>query len=236
MFTRNPFNPTMPRHYALIPAAGSGSRMGTETPKQYQQLAGKPLLYHAVSRLCAHPDIHQVLVVLAAGDDFFKQHDWTVFANKLLPVYCGGATRSASVYNGLVAAHDIADEDDWILVHDAARPCLDEPALGRLISELSGDDVGGLLAIPVADTLKRVNVDRRVVSTESREHLWQAQTPQMFRYRLLFEAMRAAKPGTVTDEAGAIEQLGLKPRVVMGSTRNIKVTYPADLDVAKYLL
>jgi 2-C-methyl-D-erythritol 4-phosphate cytidylyltransferase len=226
----------MPQHYALIPAAGSGSRMGTEIPKQYQILAGKPLLYHAIHRLCAHADIQQVLVVLAAGDDFFKQHDWTAFANKLLPVYCGGATRSASVYNGLVAAHDIADEDDWILVHDAARPCLDEPALGRLINELSDDDVGGLLAIPVADTLKRVTADQRVQSTESREQLWQAQTPQMFRYRLLFEAMRAAKPGSVTDEAGAIEQLGLKPRVVMGSTRNIKVTYPDDLAMSEMLL
>lgn len=227
---------TVPNHYALIPAAGSGSRMGAQIPKQYQLLAGKPLIYHAINRLCAHPAITQVFVVLAAGDDNFKRHDWAVFNDKLLPVYCGGATRAASVYNGLVAAHDIADADDWILVHDAARPCLGAELLDELMSTLANDDVGGLLAIPVADTLKRANAQQHIVATEPREHLWQAQTPQMFRYRLLFEALRAAKPGTVTDEASAVEQVGLKPRLVMGSTRNIKVTYPEDLVVAESIL
>ncbi len=226
----------MPNHYALIPAAGSGSRMGMQTPKQYQPLAGKPLIHHAISRLCAHPAIKQVLVVLAAGDDFFKRYDWTMFKEKLLPVYCGGATRAASVYNGLVAAHDIADADDWILVHDAARPCLDAASLSKLMEALTDDDAGGLLAIPVADTLKRANAQQQVIGTEPRDQLWQAQTPQMFRYRLLFEALRAAKPGTVTDEASAVEQFGFNPRLVMGSTRNIKVTYPEDIAVAESIL
>src|SRR5690349_2241320 len=155
----------MAAYFALIPAAGAGSRMGVETPKQYQVLAGKPLIHHAISRLCSHPAIQQVFVVLATGDEYFKLYDWTTFGDKLLPVYCGGATRAASVYNGLVAAHDIADADDWMLVHDAARPCLDEALLERLIAELSEDDAGGLLAIPVADTLKRADSEQRVQCT-----------------------------------------------------------------------
>ena len=226
----------MSEYYALIPAAGSGSRAGADIPKQYRLLAGKPLIYHAINCLCSHPSIRQVLVVLAAGDEHFKRHDWSAFKDKLLPVYCGGATRAASVYNGLVAAHDIADPDDWVLVHDAARPCLDRASLDRLITELTADDVGGLLAIPVADTLKRANADQRVIATEARDQLWQAQTPQMFRYRLLFEALRAAQPGNITDEASAVERLGLQPRLVMGSVSNLKVTYPEDIAVAKSVL
>ena len=226
----------MPDYYALIPAAGSGSRAGADTPKQYRQLAGKPLIYHAISRLCGHPSIRQVLIVLAAGDGHFKRHDWSPFKDKLLPVYCGGATRAASVYNGLVAAHDFAEPDDWMLVHDAARPCLERASLDRLMAELGDDDIGGLLAVPVADTLKRANAEQRVIATEARDQLWQAQTPQMFRYRLLFEALRSASPATVTDEAGAVEHLGMRPRLVMGSPRNIKVTYPEDLFVAESIL
>jgi 2-C-methyl-D-erythritol 4-phosphate cytidylyltransferase len=226
----------MPIHYALIPAAGSGNRMGAEIPKQYQTLAGKPLIYHAISRLCTHPNIRQVLIVLAVGDSQFKRYDWSAFSDKLLPVYCGGATRAASVFNGLVAAHDLADADDWILVHDAARPCLDRATLDRLLHELADDDIGGLLAIPVSDTLKRANANSRAMATQPRERLWQAQTPQMFRYRLLFEALRAASTTGVTDESSAIESLALMPKLVAGSSRNIKVTYPEDLILAEIIL
>jgi 2-C-methyl-D-erythritol 4-phosphate cytidylyltransferase len=151
-------------------------------------------------------------------------------------LYCGGATRAASVYNGLIAARDAIAGDDWVLVHDAARPCLTAAALDRLIAEIGDDEVGGLLAVPVADTLKRRDRDGRVSATEARESLWQAQTPQMFRYELLVEALRRAGPATVTDEAAAIERMGLKPKLVMGEARNFKVTRSEDLELAELVL
>lgn len=226
----------MPKYFALIPAAGGGARMGAELPKQYLELAGRPLLAHAIGRLCAEPRIAQVFVVLAPGDCHFARFDWRRFAPRLEPLYCGGETRAASVFNGLLAAHDAIAAADWVLVHDAARPCLDPAELGRLLEELGDDATGGLLAIPVADTLKRANRDGLVLRTESRDHLWQAQTPQMFRYRLLVEALRAAGPAVITDEASAIENLGLKPKLVMGGARNLKVTYPEDLALAELIL
>jgi 2-C-methyl-D-erythritol 4-phosphate cytidylyltransferase len=226
----------MPRHYALIPAAGSGARMGRDTPKPYLPLAGRPLLYHAVRRLAAHPLIEQVFVVLAPGDARFAREDWSAFASRLEPLYCGGDTRAASVFNGLLAVHDVAAADDWVLVHDAARPCLPAAALDALIAALAAEPAGGLLAVPVADTLKRANREREVLRTEPRDNLWQAQTPQMFRYRLLLEALRASDPAAVTDEAAAVEALGLKPRIVPGDARNLKVTYPQDLALAELVL
>ncbi len=226
----------MARYFGLIPAAGTGSRMSSELPKQYLELGGRPLLYHAVRSLAAHPRIDQVFVVLAQGDKFFARHDWSAFDGRLEPLYCGGETRAASVFNGLLAAHDVFEAADWVLVHDAARPCLGADVLARLIDELSADETGGLLAIPVADTLKRAGSDGRVAQTEPRESLWQAQTPQMFRYRLLIEALRRADLNAATDEARAVEDLGAKPRLVMGSGRNIKVTWPDDLALAALIL
>ena len=226
----------MPRYTALIPAAGGGSRMGESVPKQYVDLAGRPLMAHAIARLAGHPMIEEVFVVLAPGDERFAQLDLRPHSAKLNPLYCGGKTRAASVLNGLVAAIDVLDESDWVLVHDAARPCLARAELDRLLGELAGDETGGLLAIPVADTLKRANQNGEVVGTEARDGLWRAQTPQMFRYRLLLEALRRLPPDVATDEACAIEKLGLKPRLVMGSARNIKVTYPEDLALAEMIL
>ncbi len=226
----------MPDIFALIPAAGSGSRMGSEIPKQYQPLAGKPLIAHAIHALCAHPRVQLVFVVLAPGDAHFSRHDWSAHKERLETLYCGGATRAASVFNGLVAMADVVEPDDWVMVHDAARPCLDAALIERLCGELADDKVGGLLAVPVADTLKRSDADQRVAETVAREKLWQAQTPQMFRYRVLLEALRAAKPGSVTDEASAIEQLGLAPRLVMGSSRNLKVTFPEDVVFAENII
>lgn len=205
-------------------------------PKQYLKISERPLLYYALRALVRHSRIEQVFVVLAQGDAHYKQFDWKEFGAKLEPLYCGGVTRAASVFNGLVAARDMIGISDWVLVHDAARPCLDDEALERLIIEAGQDDVGGLLAIPVSDTLKRATRDLRVIGTEPREHLWLAQTPQMFRYRLLIEALRTADPEIVTDEARAIEGIGLRPRLVMGDTRNLKVTYPEDLRVAELIL
>lgn len=227
---------TLSKAYALVPAAGSGSRLGAAVPKQYLQVAGRPLIYYALQALAGHPRIEQVFVVLAQGDDQFARHDWRELGSRVEPLYCGGETRAASVFNGLLATRDFIAAADWVLVHDAARPCLGREALDRLFEELETDETGGLLAVPVADTLKRANRDLRVASTEPRDNLWLAQTPQMFRYRLLIEALRAADPATVTDEARAIEGLGLKPRLVLGDTRNIKVTCAEDLAMAELII
>jgi len=226
----------MPKYFALVPAAGSGARMGAEQPKQYLALAGRPLLYHTLQRLAACADIERVFVVLASGDANFVQQDWRPFAGRLEPLYCGGATRAASVFNGLLAVRDLVAADDWLLVHDAVRPCLPQSALARLIATARDESTGGLLALPVVDTIKRADRDGYVLQTESRESLWQAQTPQMFRYRVLLEALRAVDPAVATDEASAIERLGLRPKLVMGDTRNLKVTYPQDLEMAALIL
>ena len=222
------------RYFGLVPAAGSGSRFGIAGPKQYSMLRGQPMLRHAVERLLAATEVEVVFVVLAPGDAEFRRHDWKDLGERLAPLYCGGASRRESVLNGLVAAASAVDPNDWMLVHDAARPCLPRSELRRLIDAAGGDEVGGLLAVPVADTLKRADAERRSVQTEPRDHLWQAQTPQMFRHGMLLRALRDAPH--VTDEAGAVELLGYKPRLVEGSTRNLKVTFPADLEIAERLL
>ena len=226
----------MSKLFALVPAAGSGTRMGGGSPKQYLSLAGRPVLYHALDCLCRHPQIARVFVVLAPGDPYFAQYDWRPFAERVTPLYCGGEARAASVFNGLLAAHDAIAADDWVLVHDAVRPCLPADALERLIATLREEETGGLLALPVVDTLKRGDADAYVMQTEARERLWQAQTPQMFRYRLLVEALRALDPALATDEARAVEQLGLRPKLVMGDNRNLKVTYMHDLPLAEMIL
>jgi 2-C-methyl-D-erythritol 4-phosphate cytidylyltransferase len=224
------------RYFALVPAAGSGSRIGSATPKQYLSLGGKPVLYHTLRQLAGDSRIQQVFVVLAPADAEFRTYEWGPLDERVQPLYCGGETRAASVYNGLLAAREAIGDDDWVLVHDAARPCLSADALDRLIREVGDDEAGGLLAIPVADTLKRADDGPRVAATERREGLWQAQTPQMFRYASLLEALRACGPSTVTDEAGAVERLGLKPRLVMGEARNLKITYAQDLELAELIL
>src|SRR5690349_18258239 len=180
----------MPQYIALVPAAGSGARMDAGIPKQYLELAGRPLLYHAVQQLASDRRIERILVVLAPGDHQFAAIDWGDLVDRIETLYCGGAERFASVYNGLLAARDGIDGDDWVLVHDAARPCLSAAALNRLIEEVGEDETGGLLALPVADTLKRAGGEDRIEATVSRESLWRAQTPQMFRYGLLVEALR----------------------------------------------
>jgi 2-C-methyl-D-erythritol 4-phosphate cytidylyltransferase len=222
-------------YVALIPAAGEGARMSAGTPKQYLPLAGRPMLYHSIRCVAVAP-VETVFVVLSPDDTLFATQDWSEFGGRLEPLYCGGATRRESVQNGLVAAMAAVDPDDWVLVHDAARPCLPREDLARLIAEVSGDEVGGLLALPVAETVKRVVAGiPRVAATEDRSLLWLAQTPQMFRAGLLGQALRGA-PANVTDEAGAIEHLGLQPKLVNGSRRNLKVTFAEDLAIAESLL
>jgi len=222
------------RFFGLVPAAGSGSRFGADGPKQYSPLAGKPMLAHAAERLLAAREVEVVFVVLAPADTEFRDHDWSGFGQRLAPLYCGGVSRRDSVLNGLVAMASAVDPNDWILVHDAARPCLGAAELRRLIDTAAGDEVGGILAVPVSDTLKRADDEQRIAETEPRDGLWGAQTPQMFRHAMLLRALRGIEH--VTDEASAVEALGYKPKLVEGSTRNLKVTFPADLEIAERLL
>ena len=225
---------TSERFFGLIPAAGAGERMGQARPKQYLALLGRPMLYHGVNALLASGRIDTVFVVLSPADREFRQHEWSEFGERIAPLYCGGATRHDSVLNGLVAASSMVQADDWILVHDAARPCLGQRELLRLLDALAADEVGGILGLPVADTLKRADAAGRILATEPREHLRQAQTPQMFRHGLLLQAL--SKSGIVTDEAGAVEAMGLKPKLVQGSASNLKVTYAEDLQLAQAIL
>ena len=222
----------MTEFFALVPAAGFGARMGHELPKQYLPLAGQPMIFHALNTLCSCPEISTVFVVLAPDDKLFHTYDWSRFGDKLQPLFCGGGKRSDTVLNGLLASE--LEPDDWVLVHDAARPCLTQAHLAKLIAELCHDAVGGILAVPVADTLKRADANDRILCTESREQLWQAQTPQMFRAGLLTQALQNAPQ--VTDEASAIEALGLQPKLVLSEPTNFKVTYPQDLLLAELLL
>jgi 2-C-methyl-D-erythritol 4-phosphate cytidylyltransferase len=183
--------------------------------------------------------VENVFVVLAPEDREFRRHDWSAFAGKLEPLYCGGESRRDSVYNGMVAAMAAVDADDWILVHDAARPCLPKRDLDSLIAETREDQIGGILALPAAETVKKAAKDEagamRIANTEDRSQLWLAQTPQMFRCGLLLQALGEAK-AAVTDESGAVEQMGLKPRLVAGSRENIKVTFAEDLKIAEAIL
>lgn len=222
----------MNEFHALVPAAGFGARMEHELPKQYLPLAGQPMIAHALNTLCSSPEISTVFVVLAPDDKLFHSYDWSRFGDKLQTLYCGGEVRSDTVRNGLIASE--LEPDDWVLVHDAARPCLTHAHLARLIAELRDDPVGGILAVPVADTLKRADDHERFLRTEVREHLWQAQTPQMFRAGLLAQALQ--QPGRFTDESSAVEALGLQPKLVLGASSNFKVTYPQDLLLAELLL
>jgi len=222
----------MNEFHALVPAAGFGARMEHELPKQYLPLAGQPMIAHALNTLCSSPDISTVFVVLAPEDKLFHSYDWLRFGDKLQTLYCGGEVRSDTVRNGLIASE--LEPDDWVLVHDAARPCLTHAHLAKLIAAVRDDAVGGILAVPVADTLKRADEHERILRTEAREHLWQAQTPQMFRAGLLAQALQ--QPGSFTDEASAVEALGLQPKLVSGASSNFKITYPQDMLLAELLL
>ncbi|HRI17427.1 MAG TPA: 2-C-methyl-D-erythritol 4-phosphate cytidylyltransferase [Burkholderiaceae bacterium] len=224
-----------PRCYALVPCAGTGARSGLALPKQYVRLAGRPLVGHTLAALAAVPRLAAILVVLAPDDERFE----TCFSGPLparcRPVRCGGPTRAATVTAGLEAlAASGAREHDWVLVHDAAR-CLLRPAwVERLMDACLGDAVGGLLALPLADTLKQER-EGRVAATLDRGGKWAAQTPQMFRLGPLRAALAAAGPD-VTDESSAVEAQGLAPRLVTGDVANFKVTWPADFVLAERLL
>lgn len=228
----------MSKYYVLIPAAGQGVRMGNEMPKQYLPLLGKPMLLHSVDLFLSCSIVDKIFLILSPDDDSFHKYLQRneSLKSKLQLLYCGGATRAESVHNGLKEMNQFVYPQDWVLVHDAARPCLSIKDLNLIIAALSEDDVGGLLAVPVADTLKKSNSENKIIATENRVGLWQAQTPQMFRYGILYQALSACDVRTPTDEAQAVEWLGLKPKLVKGSTTNFKVTYPEDIQLAELIL
>ena len=228
--------PSAARFWAVVPAAGVGARMGGGVPKQYLPLLGKPIIAHTLARIGRHPRISGVVVAVAAHDQ-----RWPEVAASLAfdPVVApGGRERRDSVLAGLEALRGRARDSDWALVHDAVRPCLRARDMDRLMDALVDDEVGGLLAMPVRDTMKRADADGRVAETISRESLWHAQTPQMFRIGALRDALRqSVAAGTdVTDEARAMELAGARPRLVPGHEENIKITRPEDLRLAAMYL
>lgn len=243
------------RRFALIPCAGSGSRAGAGLPKQYRELAGHPMIWYALAAFSACESISATALVLAPDDlPLEARFGSAAFAGlRFDTAFVGGQSRHESVLNGLRHLVQLGAEDqDWVLVHDAARPGLTPLMIDTLIRAVEGDDgdgpdaaIGGILAVPVPDTLKRAEAEplhpsqpSRIGGTVPREGLWQAQTPQMFRVGVLRQALEdaLANGAVVTDEASAIERLGLKPRLVNGSLRNFKVTYPEDFALAEVLL
>lgn len=233
--------PDTPRFHALVPCAGTGSRAGTAQPKQYQTVAGQPMVMHTLLALARVPQLASGWVILSPGDSFaWPQEAWPAHFRREA---CGGATRAESVFNGLSAMlHAGVAADDWVMVHDAARCLITPEAVSDLVEACRDDPVGGLLALPLPDTLKSHTLDggvARVASTVPREDKWLAQTPQMFRLGALHAALAdAAAKGFagITDEASAMERLGLSPRLVPGSAQNLKVTYPADFAFAEAVL
>lgn len=221
------------RYIALVPAAGTGNRMQSAVPKQYLPLGEKPMLQIVLDTLMATGAIDHVYLIVAADDSHI---DALLGANrppKLTVLRCGGATRQQTVLNGLQAIGNQVDTLDWILVHDAARPGLTSAMVEHLIAEVGNDPVGGILAVPMADTVKR-GIDQRITQTIERSQLWSAQTPQMFRHALLQRALQSATD--CTDEASAVEALGLQSLLVEGSIFNFKVTRPDDAALATLVL
>ncbi len=222
------------RLWAVIPAAGSGRRFGGATPKQYLNLLNKPIMLHSIDRIFALP-LAGCVVAISDDDHIAKTLNYE--HAQAIQFVVGGAERMDSVLAGLVFLQDRAAPDDWVLVHDVARPCITAQSLNRLFETLKNDPVGGILATPVRDTLKKAQLGHHV-ATVSRENLWQAQTPQMFRFGLLRDALTAAKNQSlqVTDEASAMELAGFPIQLVEGRMDNIKVTYSDDLALAEVIL
>ena len=232
------------RCFALIPAAGVGTRAGSDIPKQYLPVAGMPMIAHAVAAFMALPSIEKVVVVIAPADASFDVLMPSADrSDRLVVVRDGGDTRDASVANGLEALRDVADDADWVLVHDAARCGITSKLIAQLIEQVGDDPVGGLLAVPLDDTVKRAATNsgdarHAVAETVDRRDLWRAQTPQMFRYRLLRDALASARAGghAITDESSAIEAVGQRALLVPGSPLNFKVTTAGDLAMMDLLM
>lgn len=223
------------QYWAVVPAAGVGKRMGSTVPKQYLEILGKPVLEHTLDRLLSVPQFSAIAVALGPEDGFWD--DLSVSKDPRILRAAGGKERSDSVYSALKQLEDVASPEDWVLVHDAARLCLTAEDIHKLMDVLSEDPVGGILAVPVSDTLKTVK-DGVITGTPDRSSTWRALTPQMFRYGVLKQALSEAetKGHLVTDEASAIELMGYHPKIVEGRPDNIKITRPEDLSLAAFYL
>ena len=226
----------MPGIWVIVPAAGRGTRFGGELPKQYREVAGQPLLAYALAALLAHPAVEGAIVAIAADDVDWP--GWTEFAGKPVLTCTGGLTRAQSVLAALQALPEDVRADDFVLVHDAARPNLSQEDLQQLLERGRNDPVGAILAAPVRDTLKRAGDDGGIDGTEPRQHLWRALTPQLFRRLQLSRALdEAGRAGVeATDESMAMELQGLRPLLIEGSEDNFKVTTPADLARFQFIL
>ena len=223
-------------YWAVIPAAGVGKRMKADRPKQYLILGERAVLQQTIAIFDKHPLISGIVVIVTKGDPYWAE--LKVETSKPLLLADGGAERCHSVLNGLELLKQHADDNDWVLVHDAARPCLRQHDIDHLIADLQQDEVGGILAVPVRDTMKRDDGGERIGRTEERNGMWHALTPQMFPLGLLRGALQQALADgfEVTDEASAIEHKGLKPKLVEGHADNIKITRPEDLALAAFFL
>lgn len=221
-------------YWAVIPAAGAGKRLGGDKPKQYLSLAGKTILEHSLGKLLDTPVITGAVVAISDGDAYWKELDF--HHSKPVKVAPGGKERCDSVLSALNVLSETANESDWVLVHDAARPCVRQEDISRLIESCKEHAVGGILAVPVKDTIKMANDSAEIIQTVDRSMLWHAQTPQMFRLGALRDALlRALESGEqITDEASAMEWAGLKPLLVEGHGDNIKITRQEDVDLAFY--
>ncbi|HKM38226.1 MAG TPA: 2-C-methyl-D-erythritol 4-phosphate cytidylyltransferase [Thiopseudomonas sp.] len=228
---------TTPAFWLVVPAAGIGSRMQAQCPKQYLTVAGATILELTLACFLEHPNVRGTVVALAEHDHWWPRLD--LAADQRIQTVVGGTERADSVLNALLALEGRgAQANDWVLVHDAARPLLERQDLDRLLLELADDAVGGLLAVPARDTLKQVGADGRVTTTIDRSVIWHALTPQMFRFGLLQRALtNALQAGVVvTDESSAMEWAGFAPRLIEGSASNIKITRPEDLQLLQTLL
>lgn len=222
--------------WAVVPAAGQGSRYGGEVPKQYLEVAGEPLLAHTLRALLSHPGVAGAAVVLSDGDP--RWPGWSELEGKPVLACVGGEERADSVLAGLEALPAEVRADDFVLVHDAARPNLHRDDLGQLLERGRADPVGAILAAPVRDTLKRAGDDGGIDRTEARDRLWRALTPQLFRRLQLTRALEAARDAgvAVTDESMAMERKGARPLLIEGREDNLKITTPADLAYFEFLL
>lgn len=222
--------------WLIVPAAGIGARMGSNLPKQYLPLGNKTVLEHTLERLLRLQSIRSLLLVLHPNDNHW--HTLALSLDSRIQVVVGGDERSHSVFNALNSLEQTAAENDWVLVHDAARPCINLTNIQDLCNQVSDHPVGGILGIPVSDTLKSVDSDQQICATVDRSRMWQAQTPQVFRYGILRSCLTRAlqENKTVTDESSALEAYGYSPLVVNGCSDNIKITRPEDLRLAQWIL
>tara|TARA_B100000929_G_scaffold290537_1_gene284504 strand:+ start:1097 stop:1798 length:702 start_codon:yes stop_codon:yes gene_type:complete len=224
--------PKSNKYWVVIPAAGIGKRMGSDIPKQYVSVRGKTVIEHTIDNFISRKEIQNICISISESDNYWST--LPISKNKKIITTVGGNERYESVYNGLRALQDKANDDDWVLVHDAVRPCLKKSIIDRLITDISSHDVGGILALPCFETMKRVNNSNEVEETINRETIWRAQTPQVFKYQKLLLAIEKVINENIfiTDEAMAMELSNHKPIVILGDENNIKITHKTDL---KYL-